>query len=59
MNINIDQIMKDPKVLFDEMMRTNPDFVRFVNANKGKSAEQIAKDNNLDLSMLGKLMNKK
>lgn len=56
MKINIDQIMNDPKTLFEEMMRSDPEFVKFVNANKGKTLEQIAQDNMIDINALNKLI---
>lgn len=58
-NVDLSQLITDPRRLFDDMMRNNPEFAKFVNDNKGKSAEQIARENNIDLSMLSKLINRK
>ena len=43
---------KDPNAMFDQMMQSNPQFAQFVNANKGKSAEQICQENGIDLNMV-------
>lgn len=39
-----------------QMMRSNPNFRAFVEANKGKSFEQIAKDHGIDMSEIQKLL---
>lgn len=38
--------------LFNQLMNTNPDFKNFVQANQGKSTEQIINDNNINVSQL-------
>ena len=46
-------IMKgDPNKVYEEMMKTNPKFAKFVKENEGKSPEQIAKENGIDPSIL-------
>lgn len=38
-----------PEQLMQSMMRSNQQFAAFVSQNKGKSPEQIAKENGIDL----------
>ena len=45
-------ISKSPNELFNEMMETNPKFKEFYEANKDKTVEQVAKENNIDLNMI-------
>lgn len=42
----------NPQAMYDEMIKTNPQFAKFVEDNKGKTAEEIAKANNLDPALL-------
>lgn len=42
----------NPQELYDNMLKTNPQFAQFVEANKGKSPEEIAKANNIDPAIL-------
>ena len=44
------QIMsgQSPEAVMQGMMRSNPRFVSFVNANKNKSPEQICRENGLN-----------
>ena len=42
--------------IFKSMMTNNPQFKNFVESNRGKTAEQIAAENNIDLSALKKLI---
>lgn len=42
----------NPDVIFNNMIRTNPQFASFVNENKGKTVEQIANDYGLDISTI-------
>lgn len=42
----------NPQALFNQMMQNNPQFAQFVDQNKGKSPEQIAKDYNVDISAI-------
>lgn len=46
----------NPQGMFDSMMQSNPQFRQFVNDNRGKSVEQIAKDYGVDLSTLNNLL---
>lgn len=43
---------KDPNAVFNMLARQNPQFASFVSANKGKSPEQIARENGLDWDMV-------
>ena len=43
---------KNPDDVFNEMMQNNPDFRRFVESNRGKSPEQIARENGIDPTIL-------
>lgn len=48
--MNVLQMAKEnPDALFDNMMRTNPQFKNFVEGCKGKSPEQIVKHYGIDL----------
>lgn len=40
----------NPELIAQQMMQSNPQFRQFVEANKGKSPEQVAKENGIDLS---------
>ena len=42
----------DPNKVCQEMLKTNPQFAKFVKDNEGKSPEQIAKENGIDPSIL-------
>lgn len=46
---------QNPEVLFGQMMQSNPAFASFVEANKGKSPEQIAQENGIDPALLRQL----
>lgn len=46
---------QSPDMLWKNLMMTNPQFASFVEANKGKSAEQIARENGLDPNILRNL----
>lgn len=35
------------------MMRNNPQFAQFMEANKGKTPQQVAQENGIDLGKLG------
>lgn len=43
---------KNPDALFSNMMRTNPQFARFVEENKGRTPEEIAKAYGINPSIL-------
>lgn len=56
-NLNLIQMIRqNPQQMFNQLMRTNPQFAQFVNENKGKSVEQIAHEYNVDLNALNKLI---
>lgn len=42
--------------IYNRMINTNPNFKSFVDNNKDKSIEQIAKENNIDYNMLKQLI---
>ena len=46
----------NPDDIFNALMNNNPKFRSFVEGNKGKSLEQIAKENNIDLNMIKSMM---
>ena len=50
--VNIIQMLKsgNPEQIAMNLMQRNPQFKAFVNANRGKSPEQVAKENGIDLS---------
>lgn len=39
---------RNPQQVFDNLMRTNPQFARFVQENKGKTPEQAFREHGLD-----------
>ena len=39
----------NPEQIAQQMMQSNPRFKQFMEANKGKSPEQVAKENGIDL----------
>lgn len=43
---------KNPDAVFSELLQNNPQFKSFVEANKGKSPEQIAKENGLNIEQI-------
>ena len=43
---------KNPDDLYNQMMENNPQFRQFIEANKGKSVEQIAKENGINPQLL-------
>lgn len=51
------QVMKmlrsgNPEQIAQQMMQNNPQFRQFVEANKGKTPEQVAKENGIDLNQI-------
>lgn len=54
-NYTIDQILRDPSRVYDELMRTNPQFAEFVRANRGKDINQIARDNNINIDLFNSI----
>jgi signal-transduction protein with cAMP-binding, CBS, and nucleotidyltransferase domain len=43
---------KNPQAFYNDLMNTNPQFRNFVNANQGKSLQQIAQENGIEYSLL-------
>lgn len=54
---NLVQMLRsgNPEQIARQMMQSNPQFKAFIEANHGKTPEQVARDHGLDL---GQLMNK-
>lgn len=46
----------DPQTLMESMARSNPQFAQFVNDNRGKSPEQIAREHGIDLDSIRKMV---
>lgn len=46
----------NPDQIAQQMMQKNPQFRQFVEANKGKTPEQVAQEHGLDLSQLKSMM---
>lgn len=46
----------NPEQAFQHMMQNNPQFRQFVEANKGKTPEQVARENGIDLSQFKNMM---
>lgn len=42
--------------IFNQMIQNNPNFAQFVQQNKGKTAEQIAKENGIDLEQVKRFL---
>ena len=42
----------NPEQVMHAMMRDNPQFAEFINANKGKSPEQIANEHGIDINAI-------
>ena len=47
---------KNPNEVFNQMLQNNPQFRDFVDNNKGKSVEQIAREHNIDMNLLKQFM---
>ena len=43
---------KNPDAVFSDLLQNNPQFKSFVEANKGKTPEQIAKENGLNIEQI-------
>lgn len=48
--------MKNPQQAFQSMMMNNPQFKFFMEANKGKTPQQVAQEHGIDLSQLKGMM---
>lgn len=43
---------KNPDAVFSELMKNNPQFRNFIESNRGKSPEDIARENGIDPTIL-------
>lgn len=46
----------NPDQIAQQMMQNNPQFRQFVEANKGKTPEQVAREHGIDLSQFKSMM---
>lgn len=46
----------NPQQMFQSMVQNNPQFRQFVEANKGKTPQQVARENGIDLNQFKGLM---
>lgn len=46
----------NPEQIAQQMMQSNPQFRQFVESNKGKTPEQVARENGIDLSQFKNMM---
>ena len=46
----------NPEQIAQQMMQSNPRFKQFMEQNKGKSPEQVARENGIDLSQFKGMM---
>lgn len=46
----------NPEAFFNQLMSSNPQFRNFINSNQGKTAEQIARENGIDINAVYKMM---
>lgn len=55
---NVMRILKsgNPEQIAQQMMQSNPQFRQFMEQNKGKTPEQVAKENGIDLSRFKGMM---
>lgn len=62
---NLNQMMgliqgiQNPANFAQNLMNQNPNFRQFVEQNKNKSVDQIAKENGIDLSQFAGILNRK
>ena len=54
---NLMQVMQmlqqgDPEQIAEQMLQSNPKFKQFMEMNKGKTPEQVARENGIDLNAL-------
>jgi predicted transposase YdaD len=47
---------QNPETLANTLIQSNPAFKRFIEANRGKSVEQIAQENGIDIEEVKKLL---
>lgn len=43
---------KNPDELYNQLMQDNPNFRKFIEDNQGKTPEQIAQENNIDIERI-------
>lgn len=55
---NIMRMLKsgNPEQIAQQMMQSNPQFRQFMEQNKGKTPEQVAKEHGIDLSQFKTMM---
>lgn len=53
------QGIQNPANFAQNLMNQNPNFRQFVEQNKNKSVDQIAKENGIDLSQFAGILNRK
>lgn len=46
----------NPNIIFNQMMNNNPNFRSFIERNRGKSPDQVAKENGIDISQFMKML---
>ena len=46
----------NPQYMYDQMMKNNPQFKSFVDANKGKTAQEIADNYGIDMNVINQLL---
>ena len=46
----------NPQGMYEQLMRTNPQFADFVRQNQGKTPEEIAKEHGIDYGMIQKFL---
>lgn len=46
----------NPEQIAQQMMQNNPQFRQFMEANKGKTPEQVAREHGIDLSQFKSMM---
>ena len=47
---------KDPDKIYESLLQNNPQFRKFVEDNRGKTPEQIASENGLDLNKIRSML---
>lgn len=47
---------QNPQQVMANLLQTNPQFAQFMNENRGKSPEQIAREHGIDFEMLQNLL---
>jgi hypothetical protein len=46
----------NPQGVYENLLQTNPQFAEFVRANQGKTPEQIAQENGIDINAIKTFM---